>query len=71
VDPLNETVNKQVDCPVLGSMAHITITYRVYKALGYKTEQRFDCEQCHDCGVAILSPSGMNWSFNWDICPFK
>ena len=47
-----EIIRERLNCPVLGSIATTKTTYLVH-ASGLKVVTEFDCDNTHDCGVAI------------------
>ena len=68
---MNKTkiVRERFTCPILGSIANTETTYVVHASGLQAAIKKFDCEDCHNCGIGRLNDSGLTWSFDWDSCP--
>ena len=68
MNPL-EISHEPFDCPVFGSNVLTEITYRIHKTFGKKGLLKIDCNKVQECVVAISSPSGKSFTYDWDKCP--
>ncbi len=66
-----ETESEEFDCPKLGGVAFVELTYR---RMDLPDGQRVSavsgggCDSAKQCGVGTESANRMSWSFDWSKC---